>query len=111
MTYPFTTIQAHEPDAELRRSDRIPLRAEVHLRRSAQSHFRVTIYDVSRHGCRLEFVEVPRLDDMVWVKFEGLEALQCHVCWVKGYTAGVEFLKTVHPAVFDMLVQRLGGSA
>lgn len=107
MTCSFPTIRA-DGEQELRRSARVSLRAEVHLRRSAESHFKVNTYNVSRHGCKLEFVERPRLDDTVWVKFEGLEALPCHVCWVKGYVAGVEFLRVIHPAVFDLLVRRLG---
>lgn len=103
-----------EPDQEApsrRRSERIALRAEVHLRRSAQSHYRVYIYDLSRHGSKVEFVEQPRLDETVWIKFDGLEPLQCHVCWVKGYVAGIEFLKVIHPAVFDFLVTRLRSAA
>lgn len=108
MTYSFANIRAPEPERELRRSARVPIRAEVHLRRSAQSHYRVRLYDVSRHGCKLEFVERPCLDETVWVKFDGLEALECHVCWVRGYAAGIEFLKVIHPAVFDMLMSQLG---
>ena len=98
-----------EVEHDLRRSARVPLQAEVHLRRTAQSHYRVSMYDLSRHGCKLEFVERPQLDEKVWVKLDSLEALECHVCWVHGYVAGVEFLKVIHPAVFDMLLGRLGG--
>jgi hypothetical protein len=36
----------------------------------------------------------------------GLEALESLVCWVDGFTAGVEFQKPLHPAVFAMLVTR-----
>ena len=50
------------------------------------------------------FDEGYRVDEAI----DGLEALECHICWVRGYTAGVEFLKTIHPAVFDMLLNRLG---
>lgn len=110
MSYSFSTIRAGLVE-DLRRSQRAAVRVEVHLRRSAQSHYRVSMYDVSRHGCKLEFVERPQLDDVVWVRLEGLEALQSQVSWVKGYTAGVEFLKVIHPAVFDMLLKRFGGAA
>lgn len=110
MSYHDPTIgSAITVERNLRRSERVKLRAEVHLRRTAQSHYRVDMYDLSRHGCKLEFVERPQLDERVWVKFDTLEAIECHVCWVKGYVAGIEFLKVFHPAVFDMLVGRLRG--
>lgn len=62
------------------------------------------MHDASRYGCKIDFVEKPRLDDRVWVKFDGLEALEGLVCWVDGFTGGVEFEKPIHPAVFEMLV-------
>ena len=111
MTFLPLSIEPAQEMPSRRRSERVPLRAEVHLRRSAQSHYRVSIYDLSRHGSKVEFVEVPQLDQIVWLKLEGLEALECHVCWVKGYVAGIEFLKVIHPAVFDHLVQRLRSAA
>lgn len=90
-----------------RRSARVPLDAEVQLRRSGRHHYVVTAYDVSREGCKLEFVERPRLDETVWVKFEGLDAIEAGVCWVDGHFVGVEFSRPVYPAVFDLLVSRL----
>lgn len=90
-----------------RKSDRVVVNAEVILRRVGQNNYRVRVYDTSRHGCKIEFVERPRLDQRAWVKFEGLEALEALVCWVDGFVAGVEFERPIHPAVFDLLVQRL----
>jgi hypothetical protein len=43
----------------------------------------------------------------VLVKFDGLEALEAEVCWVEEFTAGLRFEKPMHPAVFDLLVERL----
>ena len=54
----------------------------------------------------MDFVEKPRLDDRVWVKFDGLEALEGRVCWVDGFTGGVEFEKPIHPAVFETLIAK-----
>ena len=39
-------------DSNSRRSARIPLKAEVLLRRSGQNNYVVSVHDVSRHGCR-----------------------------------------------------------
>jgi hypothetical protein len=29
------------------------------------------------------------------------------VCWIEGFAAGIEFVRAIHPAVFDALVPRL----
>ena len=92
-----------------RRSARVTLQAEVLLRRSGQSHYRVSVHDISPEGCRMEFVERPRLDETVWVKFDGLDAVESSVCWIKGHDVGIEFTRPIHPAVFDVLVKRLKG--
>ena len=91
-----------------RRSSRTAVDAEVILRRPGQLSFRVRVHDVSPTGCKIEFVERPKLDDRVWIKFDGLEALEASVCWVDGFVAGVALEKPIHPAVFDLLVRKLG---
>jgi len=93
-----------------RKSARIGLAAEVSLRRSGQHNYRANVYDVSEHGCKVEFVERPALDEIVWVKFEGLEALEANVCWVDEFAVGLEFQRPVHPAVFEVLLERLANS-
>ena len=88
-----------------RKALRIALDAEVALRRSGQLNYHVRVHDASRYGCRIEFVERPALDERVWVKFQGLQAIEGMVCWVEGFIAGVEFANPIHPAVFDRLVE------
>ena len=90
-----------------RRSARVGLSAEITLRRAGQNRYRVKILDASPHGCKAEFVERPQLDEHVWVKFEGLEALEALVCWVRGFEVGLEFERPIHPAVFEGLVSKL----
>jgi hypothetical protein len=99
--------KAGKPSPRPRRSPRIPLAAEVQLRRSGHHHYVVNAYDVSPEGCKLEFVERPRLDETVWVKFDGLDAVQSTVCWVEGHNVGVEFERALYPSVFELLVARL----
>jgi PilZ domain len=87
-----------------RRSERVSLDALVSLRRSGRLTFRVRVFDTSLHGCRVEFVERPQLDEQLWVKFDGLHALEAEVCWVDDFVAGVNFRHPIHPAVFDRFV-------
>ena len=89
------------------REARTVLDAEVSLRRSGQHGYRVTVHDVSPHGCRIEFVERPSLDERVWVKFEGMDSVEGLVCWIDGFVGGVEFVSPIHQAVFDQLVGSL----
>src|SRR5690349_5360837 len=90
-----------------RKSARVPLQAEVQLRRSGQSHYRVNVHDISPEGCRLEFVERPRLDETVWVKFAGLDAIASTVCWMRGHDVGIEFNRAIYQPVFENLIARL----
>jgi hypothetical protein len=61
----------------------------------------------ARYGCKLEFVERPELAERVWVKFEGLDAIEGQVCWIDGFVVGIEFVRPMYAAVFDALVPRL----
>ncbi len=90
-----------------RKSVRVGLNSEVTLRRAGKSNYRVRVFDASPDGCKLEFIERPDLGEFLSVKFEGMERLEARVCWTEGFTAGVEFQKRIHPAVFDTLLKKL----
>jgi len=90
-----------------RRSERVSLDAVVMLRRSGQLNFRVRVFDASLHGCRVEFVDRPQLDEQLWVKFDELQPIPAEVCWVEGFVAGLRFQQAIHPSVFDILLERL----
>jgi hypothetical protein len=92
-----------------RKSARVPLKAEVQLRRSGQHHYKVNAFDLSREGCKLEFVERPSLDETVWVKFDGYDAIQSSVCWIEGHSVGIEFSRPIYPAILDVMIARLKG--
>lgn len=89
-----------------RQSERISITADVSLRRLGQRSYRVKVNDLSPDGCKVDLVEQPRIKEHVLVKFEGLEALDSEVCWIAGYVAGLRFEKPMHPAVFDLMLQR-----
>ena len=91
-----------------RKSARVHIDAMVKFRRRGHHNFTVQAFDFSPEGCKLEFVEQPHMDEKVWIKFEGLELLEATVCWVENRQAGVEFVRPIHPAVFEMLVERVG---
>jgi hypothetical protein len=90
-----------------RRAERVAVNAQVALRRSGALNYRVRAFDASPLGCKLEFVERPQLEERVWVKFDGLDAVEGVVCWIEGYCAGIEYSRAMHQAVFDALLPRL----
>ena len=92
-----------------RKSERMAIRAMVKLRRRGHHNFTVKVFNLSREGCKLEFLERPELEETVWVKLEGLELLQAKVCWIEELCVGVEFESPLHPAVFKTIVDRLQG--
>ena len=101
------------PDASFEREEiersheRMELAADVSLRRSGRFRYQGRTFDVSPSGCKVEFVELPRTDDLMWVKFDGLEPIEARVRWVEGFTGGVEFVRPIYPAVFELLMTRL----
>jgi hypothetical protein len=103
----FAIESKWEREIKPRRTARIELCADLSLRRVGRQTYRATVFDISPEGCKVEFVERPRLDELVWVKFESLEAVEAAVCWVDGFYGGLKFLRPIYPAVFDLLLARL----
>ena len=103
----MTANDRETSDGVPRAANRVAVEAQVMLRRATQNNYRVSAYDLSRYGCKLEFVERPRIHERVWVKFEGLEAIEAEVCWTADFAAGLKFQHPLHPAVFESLVARL----
>jgi hypothetical protein len=90
-----------------RKAERIEVSAEASLRKSGRLSFRVSTFDVTRFGCKCEFVERPAVYERVWIKFDGLDPIGSTVCWVEGSCVGLMYESPIHPAVFDMLLARL----
>ncbi len=93
---------------DARRLARAELTAEVGLRRSGVRPFRVRIFNASKEGCRIEFVERPAVGELVWVKFDGLEAIEGTIRWVEGHVGGVLFSRPMSDAVFSQVVLPAG---
>src|SRR5690348_2202314 len=100
-------MSPHPLHSAARRSERTAIDATVSLRRSGKLNYRVRVFDASLHGCRVEFVDRPSIDEQLWVKFDGLHAVEAEVCWMEGFMAGVNFRQPIHPAVFERLLADL----
>lgn len=89
---------------------RAALKAKILLRRSGRKNYVVQTTDVSPSGCRVEFVDRPSEGERHWIKFDGLDALEGEVRWVKGFSAGLQFVRPIYPAVFDLLLTKFAKS-
>jgi PilZ domain len=94
---------------ERRRFNRVCAETTVLVRRIGAFNFDVALKDISAGGCRVEMLEPSVAGDPVIARLPQLEPLGSRVCWAEGTTAGVQFLKTIHPAVFEQLLARLEG--
>jgi hypothetical protein len=101
---PVDETSARQP----RRHERISVSGEVSMRRAGRANFKVHVYDLSPDGCKAEFVDRPDLHEQLWIRFEGIEALEANVRWIAGAKTGLKFSRAIHPAVFDLLTARLG---
>ena len=81
---------------------------QAQLRRIGRLKYWVELRDLSPDGCMIDLVERPALDEVMQVKLTGLETLQARVRWVDNYIAGLKFEQPIHPAVFELLLQRMG---
>lgn len=103
-----TTGPTFQPAAPVaRRHKRIEVDGQVTLRRPGKLNFNVRLFDLTPHGCKAEVVERPNLNEQVWVKFDGIEAIEAEVCWIADTKVGLWFSHPIHPAVFDVIVTRL----
>jgi len=92
-----------------RRVQRVPITAEIALRRSFDTRYRVNLLDFSPAGCRVELVERVLPGARLWISLPGIETIEAKACWVDDFVAGVEFVTPLHASVFDLLIARMGG--
>lgn len=95
------------PAAELRSQEWQLIQADILLRRQGGLSYRSDIRDLTTNGCQVSFVELPRVGDAVWVKFHLLNVLEGRVRWASGGTGGVKFMRSIHPAVFELPLSKL----
>ena len=101
-------IPAEVPEGgERRRFGRVTLAANVLVRRLGGFNFEVAVGDISAGGCRVVLLEPCEVGDPVITRLPQIEPLGSRVRWARGTTTGLEFLTTLHPAVFDSLLARL----
>lgn len=90
-----------------REAPRISVSADVQLRSPGKVNQTVHLRDLAADGCSIEAVNLVRLGEVFWIKFPGLDALECSVCWETEFAAGLKFVRPLHPGVMEILIKRL----
>lgn len=81
---------------------------EAQLRRLGHINYSIKLRDISPDGCQVDLVERPAVGEVMHVKLPGLGTMEARVRWVDNYVAGLKFERPMHPAVFDLLLRRIG---
>lgn len=100
--------EREERASERRRHKRVAVQSTMTVRRVGSCGFEVALEDISASGCRVVMLDSAVAGDPVVARLPQLEPLGSRVCWAEGTVTGVQFLRPMHPAVFDMLLTRLG---
>lgn len=104
----FNPEEQAERDEVPRKHNRIELDVQLALRRTSRQAYYGRALDLSPLGCRVEFVERPKINETMWVKLDGLDAIEAVVRWVDGFFGGLEFVRPIYPVIFEMVLKRLG---
>ena len=87
--------------------ERRSARTKVHLEagyRDGQARGSVDVVDLSPSGVKIESHLNLHPNSLIWLKLPGLESWQARVAWVDRHEAGCEFVRPLHPAVYDRVV-------
>lgn len=90
-----------------RKADRVMLRAHVDIRRPGDHRYKVVIEDFSPQGCRVEIPVYVDEGDSIYISLPGLETIEGTVRWKKDWQIGIEFIRPLYPAVFDMMRKKM----
>lgn len=101
-------VQADTAPPTPRQAERVSVAAEVWLRRMGKGGYQCRLFDLSPEGCKAEMIERPRVGERAVIRLPGIEPLEAEVRWIEGPNAGLKFERSFHPAVFEMLLARLG---
>jgi hypothetical protein len=91
-----------------RRAARTVADAAILLRRLGRGALEVRLLDISTGGCQLQRPAGLSLAEHVVTRLPGLEPLGATVAWANSRHAGLHFDRPLHPAVFELLLTRLG---
>jgi hypothetical protein len=102
------SFNVEQPEKKMfpRQVERHKFSAPVMVRRGGRRSQLIDARDVSVKGCCLNFADLPKEGEVIWVRLPGLEPLEAEVRWTHKFRCGVTFMTKIHPAVFDLMLTR-----
>ena len=97
-------MRTPEPSQLPRRAERKPFAASVQCRRG-MSRETVEVIDISACGARVRALVPLRAGHPVWLRLPRLEPIEARVVWTSGCESGCEFVRALHPAVFEAIAK------
>lgn len=98
-------------DKQFKRGDhRISMRAGVEIlaevREPGLGRVEAMIIDLSLTGFRMRCMTRLTGEKNIFMALPSFAAIESKICWVDGDFYGCEFVKALHPAVFDHIVSK-----
>lgn len=87
-----------------RQAERKPLSAVVQCRRGITRET-VEVLDISESGARIRTLSPLREGSVIWLRLPQLEAIQANIVWTRQFESGCEFVRALHPAVFETIAR------
>lgn len=103
----FETVAAPTHSPRGRRADRIHVQLGAGIRQRGAAGVTAQIMDLSTDGFRCTTHLELQVGADVWLRLPGLESTHARVVWVEGPVVGCAFSRALHPAVLEMVVQRV----
>jgi hypothetical protein len=98
---PYLTAElVDRPTQRPRRGNRRAVAAEAQCRRGSMREA-VELRDLSPGGARVRALSPLRVGHSIWLKLPGIEAQEARIVWTRGCESGCEFVRPLHPAVFE----------
>lgn len=91
--------------ADTRATQRLATKLDARLRDRSGPRGIVRVLDLSLTGFRAETTSNLRPGTLVWVTLPGMQGLEATIAWQRGANIGAAFVRPLHAAVFDHIVQ------
>jgi len=103
------SCETENPQSPARRATARELTAAtILLRRLGRPDAHLHLQDISTGGFQIVLTEAMHPNDHVVTRLPGLEPIGASVMWTDDGNAGLRFDRALHPAVFELLLKRLG---
>jgi hypothetical protein len=96
---------------EARAAERRNVGIRAQLREMGGGKLDVDVQDLSVTGFRVDSVYRVALGATVFLTIPTFTAMEATVAWAHKSGYGCQFVNPLHPAVFDMITRRFGGSS